>query len=193
MIELLKTIRASFSFRLALKILFLVIAGTVVSGAIFYVLIQGTAFGPSYGGIISSADTYKAEILKKSLYVYVFSTALMLVGIVILGIIYSHRVAGPLQRVKAVSRDIASGKFDVNVKFRKNDLIHPIGDSINRMTQKYGSRYARLREGVGKMQKDIYELETAMKNNDRDLQARALFGLLASSEEVEEILSEMKL
>jgi methyl-accepting chemotaxis protein len=45
----------------------------------------------------------------------------------------SHRIAGPLHRLKQHMRRVADGDFSMKLKFRKSDEIHDVADSFNDM------------------------------------------------------------
>ncbi|MDP2167019.1 MAG: HAMP domain-containing protein [Thermodesulfovibrionales bacterium] len=189
----LKAIKTTFTVNLSLRIVVLMAAATAVSGVVFYSLASQSGLAASYGSVISNASVYKAEILKKSIFIYALFTMPMLAGVVFLSVLYSHRVAGPLQRVKKVSRDIAEGKLDVKVRFRQNDIIHPLAESINRMAESYNMRYSRLRGSVERMQEEAQALEASVKGGDMDDAGKAIAALSMSSKEIERLLSDVKL
>jgi len=53
--------------------------------------------------------------------------------ITILGVILSHRTAGPLYHFARVFNEIRSGKHQTRVKFRPNDEFHDVADEFNQM------------------------------------------------------------
>ncbi|MBI4822896.1 MAG: methyl-accepting chemotaxis protein [Nitrospirae bacterium] len=191
--HLLREIRNSISARLLMKIAIVLIAGVVFSGTAFYLLARKILLSPSYAETFVSVDMYKDMVLSRSIFIYAFFTLLILCGIVILGIIYSHRIAGPLQRVKAAARELGKGNLGINIRFRERDVIHPLADSINRMAGQYKERYAKVSDAVQKMAENIPELDSAVKSKNRDLVNRAILSLSEASSEVEEILSRLKL
>lgn len=188
----LKAIRTLFSIRLSVIIIFLTIVVTAVSGTVLYLYLSRTPLSNYYSGVISNVPAYKLELFKTSTYIYAVFALFMLIGVVILGIIYSHRVAGPLERVKVVSKELAAGRFDVNVKFRKHDVLHPLSDSINHMTERYRTRVSMLKDDVKTMEKGAHLLETALKSNDNGTVEKAINSLISACSDVEKTLSELK-
>jgi HAMP domain-containing protein len=53
----------------------------------------------------------------------------------IIVIFISHRIAGPLYRLKMYMEKVENGDYSVKLNFRKNDAIHDIADGFNRMVQ----------------------------------------------------------
>jgi len=54
----------------------------------------------------------------------------------LLSLLISHQIAGPIYRLKMVSRDIRAGNFKVKVKFRKHDQLHDVAAAVNSITGK---------------------------------------------------------
>lgn len=53
----------------------------------------------------------------------------------------SHRIAGPLQRLKAYMRRIGNGELSLKLRFRNYDEIHDVADAFNDMVNKLKTRY----------------------------------------------------
>ncbi len=53
----------------------------------------------------------------------------------------SHRIAGPLQRLKAYMRRFGNGEFSLKLRFRNYDEIHDVADAFNDMVNKLKARY----------------------------------------------------
>ena len=56
---------------------------------------------------------------------------IIMVVIAIIGIFYSHKIAGPVFRIKADIDKVLSGDKDVRIVLRKNDKLHDLADSVN--------------------------------------------------------------
>ncbi len=53
--------------------------------------------------------------------------------VVLVGILLTHRVAGPLVRVKAALEQMTQGNYQVDIRLRKGDLIGEVADHVNRL------------------------------------------------------------
>ena len=64
---------------------------------------------------------------------------LMTVAIVFI----SHRIAGPLQRLKAYMRRVGDGDLNLRLRFRTYDEIHDVADAFNQMVDDLKKRYKK--------------------------------------------------
>jgi nitrogen fixation/metabolism regulation signal transduction histidine kinase len=73
--------------------------------------------------------------------------AAMLLGIllvIIFGIFYSHRLAGPVFNLKRRMRELGEGRFQTGMHIRKRDEFHDVEDAFNEMTEGLRSRLKTL-------------------------------------------------
>lgn len=115
-------------FRFVGAVLLFFIILTVVSIVGIYLALWGTL--------------YAFQLLEDPLTVALFTTVgwvvmlelLLLAPLVIwMGILITHKVAGPLVRIHAILTQMAAGKFDVHVTLRKGDALIELAEDINRL------------------------------------------------------------
>ncbi len=53
----------------------------------------------------------------------------------IIVIFISHRIAGPLHRLKQYMKKLGDGDFALRLRFRTYDEIHDVADSFNEMVE----------------------------------------------------------
>lgn len=58
----------------------------------------------------------------------------------LLSIFLSHRIAGPLYKLRRAIEEVSRGNFDQRISFRKNDHFTELQDSFNDMVQHLGVR-----------------------------------------------------
>ena len=63
--------------------------------------------------------------------IFIITAVLAFVVISICGLIISHRVAGPLHRLKQHMGEVAGGQTVSDVKFRKKDFFPELADAFN--------------------------------------------------------------
>ncbi len=56
---------------------------------------------------------------------------LIMIVIAVIGVFYSHRIAGPIFRIKADIEKVLSGDKDVRIVIRKKDKLHDLAESVN--------------------------------------------------------------
>jgi nitrogen fixation/metabolism regulation signal transduction histidine kinase len=88
--------------------------------------------------------------------------------VAVLGIFFSHRIAGPLFNLKRVMRQVEEGNLNVMMKIRNKDEFHDVEEAFNRM--------------VGGLKFLLQDLENAVQNLPED-----------KKHEFEKILKEMQL
>ncbi len=86
----------------------------------------------------------KREVLVKSIIIYTFTLVLIVLGIVVITLLYSHRVVGPIYRLNQFMKKIVGADLSENVFLRKKDAIHPIADEINTLLDSYRIRLKNL-------------------------------------------------
>ena len=71
-----------------------------------------------------------------------FGLCLIVVAPVIfyVGVVFSHRIAGPLPKIYQMLRNIGNGKFDERLVLRKKDELKELADVINEMAAKLQQR-----------------------------------------------------
>jgi methyl-accepting chemotaxis protein len=70
----------------------------------------------------------------------------VLVFLVVHGIVISHRLSGPLYRMRAYLKALSDGDLSRTVKFRTKDYLAPEADSINQMVSTMRTRVIRIKE-----------------------------------------------
>jgi len=92
---------------------------------------------------------YSFELLKDAPLVALFNTVawtvilelIFLIPLVVwVGILLTHKVAGPLVRIRATLSEMAKGNFDLHIKLRKGDALGELAEDINRLAAFLRSR-----------------------------------------------------
>lgn len=69
-----------------------------------------------------------------------------LVAVGLYALIHSHRVAGPLYRLKQSIKRASEGDYDFRVQFRKNDFMHEVADMMDSLVVELHEKQAKLKE-----------------------------------------------
>ena len=89
---------------------------------------------------LKAIDEMSNHIFFLSLIAFFIFSVFIILGVVVLTIFHSHKVAGPLYRMKLALRQITSGQLDFRIFFRKNDVVHPMASSLNHMIDQYNEK-----------------------------------------------------
>jgi hypothetical protein len=63
----------------------------------------------------------------------IINNLLLMVIIMVVGVFYSHRIAGPLYRMEQDIIRVLSGEKNVTIKLRKKDKLKPFAEQLNRL------------------------------------------------------------
>lgn len=113
----------------------------LVSGAAFYFL----------GNKDLTAEFFKSHSLIKSTMQLLLPSIILvnvagLIAASFLVVNFTHSIAGPIHRLKALSDRIAGGDLMLEVRFRKKDAIHQLSSIINHIVKGLKSHVAKFRD-----------------------------------------------
>ena len=61
--------------------------------------------------------------------------------IILLGIFFSHRIAGPLFKISRYLKEVANGRYPGLIKLRKDDMLKNFAETVNEMIISLKDRY----------------------------------------------------
>lgn len=128
-------VNRSFQFRFvrAMLLVLLVMAAVAILGM--------------YGALQLTITTY--ELRREAFIVALFNTVAwtVVVEFIILvpvvgwaGLLLTHKVAGPLVRIRAAVTEMTKGHFDIHLRLRKGDALTDLAEDINRLAAFLRSR-----------------------------------------------------
>jgi methyl-accepting chemotaxis protein len=184
-----KTISKSFLHGFVLKSTLIFACGAVLTAAVFHLSLREP--GASY------ADSYKflaeldSVLVSRSLVLFFFTLLLSIAGIIILAIVYSHRVAGALHKLGMHSKRIASGDLAASVRLRSTDVIHDLADDFNGISGRY-------RQLLVQLEMKTRELGAVMDDQEKQGKGKGAAGGLPdkiseSIDEIRTLLNQIKL
>lgn len=177
----------SFLQSFVLKSTLLFAGGALLTVALFSLALheQGMTYAESYK-LLAEADRV---LVSRSVMVFCFTLLLSIAGIVVLAIVYSHRVAGALHMLGMHTQRVASGDLAKAVKLRSTDVIHELAGDFNNLSSYYRGLLAQLeiktRELAAIM--DDPEMQTP-----RDGDARLSAEISGRTEEIKALLDQIK-
>ena len=139
-------IERSFQTRFILKFCMLVIIGGLLTIGILYFLARRSttvAIVNSNVVVKSTADFILPILIQTVLVVMV----LVSIATIIVTLFVSHKIAGPLYRLKKAMRELGEGNPSVEIKLRKLDQLNDIIQEFNGMAKKLKDRSARNVKG----------------------------------------------
>lgn len=164
--------------------LLVILVGTAISAAALYLNIH-RPLDTNYNSIISIITDIKESLVIKTLKINLVFVLLITAGVGFLSLLYTHRIAGPLVRIKSSAKAITEGRLDTVIKLRQKDAISSFAETINKMTESYRIRTAELTSAVQDLKTTLAEHQllisegketetTLMKINDTDIRIQEL-------------------
>jgi methyl-accepting chemotaxis protein len=125
-------VHRKFQFRMLGLLLMLVFAATL-----FTTLINHYFFLSS---IVNFIEEYErpptgSELIIASTKPLLVILPVAFLVLAVVCIFVSHRIAGPLYRLKMFMEKVQNGDYTVKLRFRKGDAIHDVADSFNQMVE----------------------------------------------------------
>lgn len=108
-------------------------------------------------------DASARVLVTTGLLVAIFALMALLVGL-----ITSHRVAGPLHRIALIAARVSHGQYRERVRLRQEDYIHDFADTFNQMLDQVEVRVRRQQRGLSEAENRLGELHAAIAEGQMD-------------------------
>jgi len=143
-----------FQRNFILKFCGLIVMGSAISSLIIYAMSRATvttAFENSRLTIKSTADFILPTIALSS----GISVLLISLAAIIITLLTSHRIAGPLYRLNKDVEQLTSGDLKTTFNLRATDEIKPLAESLNIMAQALRERIALIKDTLDSLDSSI--------------------------------------
>jgi len=186
-------IQKIYQSKMIIKFCMLAVLGTAFFCVSFYFSLEkdmGTGFLQAHEGL----RLVKEGVVRSFLISEGATVTIMGVAIIIITLLMSHRIAGPLWRIEQTAKAVGSGDLALSVKLRQNDEMVPLADKMNDMISELRDYVEELRAGHELLERDITLLKERESQGDvptEELEAVAR-DILAKSKSLVEKLEDMK-
>jgi len=160
-----KYIVQRFQYRLLINTLLyigaviLLFAG-VLFAPLMFVMDAGTATSPV---VLDAAHQFVA------LHTRVWPALMLLMALLVMhSIVFSHRIAGPLDRIRGELKKIGEGNLSVHVRIRKNDYLHDQVASVNEMVEGLREKIRTIEQSQQKAYAVLTDLQRALRRGSGD-------------------------
>lgn len=135
-----RTLEPKYIISFILRFLIIVLAGFSLSGLVMAVILNKN-IGPTYSRGILTLSQLQAN-LPLVLFITAFVQAVVLgVIILLMVLLWSHSIAGPLVRFRRHLKEIAQGKLSPEpVTFRETDQLHVLAQALSEMIGAHSQR-----------------------------------------------------
>ncbi len=108
-------------------------------------------------GVTAQTVYAVSNMLDKANLLMLFELPILLVIAVFIGIVISHKIAGPVYRLQKVARDVSQGNLTASVHLRRDDELKNLSNAFNSVIE-------NMHRLVCKDKKLIYELSQITNN-----------------------------
>lgn len=163
-----KEFQIGFIYDFLKVVIFFIILMAVLLILFYYFKYQyGESIFNNYLLIVKKGDPIKVtNIFEIVAPVVIISSVIVVAFIWIYGIFYSHRIAGPIYRVKKTIDSICNGKLDIKVKLRKKDKFLELSDYLNNLLLYLNNTFNGLKEKSSLIKENIKEVKDIIINNE---------------------------
>lgn len=183
-----RTLPKSFLHSFVFKSALVFAGGAFLTAAILLLALNEhvSTYAESYKLLASLNDA----LVSRSLILFSFTLLLSISGIILLAIIYSHRVAGALHKLGIHAQRITSGDLAASVRLRNCDVVHELADDFNDLSGYYRGVLAQLEIKTRELAAIINDLEKQPHAEDNTGSSKSISKVTV---EIRELLKQIKL
>jgi len=155
----------------------IVLLGALISGwGVFLSFPSG--LGEGYHNVQAMVREFGNVLYWRITVLYAVTALLIVLAMVVLHLLYSHRIAGPAYRISLEAGRISRGDLTGNIKFRRKDNLTDMADSLNDVALRYRGRVSAVKDCLARM--------NAQTKSASDLlgQAREVAALRKAADEI---------
>ncbi len=143
------------------------LANTLVYIAAVVLVFVGVLFAPLMVALnsdaLNSPAVQNAAHQFMTLHTRLWPAVILLAALLVVHtIIFSHRIAGPLERIRGELKKIGDGNLTVHVKVRKHDYLHEQVGSVNEMVEALRDKVRTIEESQERANVALIKLQRAV-------------------------------
>jgi methyl-accepting chemotaxis protein len=144
-------IKKKFQFNFLARFVVLLVAGAAAVAGLFMYVSSNTITTGYSDSTLKVAST-PSFFLVSFLLITVIVTAVMGMAGMVVFILLSHRIAGPLYRFEKVLKGISEGDLTTRVDLRKTDQLTELKEALNALLDSLDRRMSRAKDTLSEMQ-----------------------------------------
>ena len=186
-------IKKKFQLDFSIRFLILIVIEALFAAGLFIYLSRNTLTTGYIGSDLKIARTSEFFLPTLLLSNLIILGVTAVIGIVVL-ILISHRIAGPLYRFEKSLSDIGKGDLTHRFRVRQKDQLAELADSINEFTSIMDKKAGDIKHSIHEVSKLFSEIQSRISSNplsDKELE-RMLLEAYKKVQELEDTLSYFK-
>lgn len=172
--------------------LLIVLLGALIAGCLLFWLLPAE-LGESFSVIKATAKEIRRVFVWRLVTLYSITSLLIVLGIAVIHLFYSHRIAGPVYRLGKEAARIGQGNLLGNISFRRKDNLTDMADLLNDLVARYRGRLNNVKGCLALIEthaRTVSDLLQQGESGDELKQAAAAIAMNVNN--IERSLSEMR-
>lgn len=170
-------IEKGFQARFILKFCILIVLGTVLTGIILYLFSTRSAT-VSFENTRAVVKTTADFILPILIQTIVVVTIIVGVATIILTLFISHKIGGPLYRIKREMKTIAAGDLRSDFHIRKSDQLQELASGLDNMIKSLRQVHSDFKNQCQMLVNSWQKMEKEGIPEDKARDAKELAGII---------------
>lgn len=176
------------SYGFILKSSLIVVCGILLTVFILYFSLPRGG-GASYAESFKIISSLRQTIIYKAIVIYATTSFFIFAGVLVISLLYSHKIAGPLHRMGMFARKAAEGDFTDIITLRKNDVLHPMAKDLNDIASAYKNTLLQVETEINEIKNLLATTDETTAQNERE----NILKISERADKLNEILYRIKL
>ena len=143
-------VQKDFQSKFILKFCMILFTGVIISVGLLFLFSKNTLTSSFEQSRLVIENTASA-ILPSVFLSHLIALVLIILLTIVITLLVSHKLAGPLFRFQKELREIGEGNLTQSIKLRKNDQVKAIADSLDQMRVNLQKKILDVKEEVEKI------------------------------------------
>ncbi|MEK6655838.1 MAG: HAMP domain-containing protein [Nitrospirota bacterium] len=184
-------IKKGFQARFILRFILVIFLGIMVSSGIVYYLTSKKIEEAYYRSHIKIAST--GEIVYPILFtVNIITVGIIIVITIIITLLISHKIAGPLYRIEKSIHEIGEGNLSFKIYLRAKDELITLAEIFNNMMAKLKAKIEKIQDAVNYMDSAVNQW-AVIKKLDKKALSKDVTAIRKRVNEIEKVIATFKL
>ncbi len=144
-------IKKGFQINFAIKFMLLLLLEAALIAWLFMHISSDTLTTGYIDSILTIKSTPKFFFLPFGLVISIVATGMAITGMVVF-ILLSHRIAGPLYRFEKDLEEIGEGDLTKRINLRRTDQLMELKEALNTVIDSMDKRVLRIKNGLAQIQ-----------------------------------------
>ncbi len=156
-------IRKDFQGKFVLRFFLTILIGAVIFASIFSLLSANT-ITMTYEDAILKVDKTPRALFVEIVRAYGVYILLLGLGISLVSLFLSHRIAGPVFRLEKTLEEMAKGNLSLRITLRRKDELKELATSMNGLMSSLSERIRDVRGRADTVEAEVLKIAERVKN-----------------------------